>query len=561
MIQFLEITLYGDFIVKTLPHLFSPLPSKSNLFTTFYIFSFILSVTFSNNADARRPTEFSKHVKDLKQIIGDKNNNRLYGNQQTLVFGLKGDDKLFSRSGTFDFFSGGRGSDTYTLNGSSIAIIMDNSSAGKDTFSSKSMSWTETNRYETFFATFDKRHLVIISGKRSRIAKNGKFRAGAIFLDWKKKKNRIETLKFRDKTRSGGYLRRNIKRSRNWLGNVSYDELEGVSLGEKRQFKKDLKYLQKRERSLSRRRYSLTDNVIISRYESDKISSSNEGFGATMPSLEYKFSESKAIQLGSTFNTSKYFDASQMLGVSSQYSSDSQFLNYEELDGFMANLNYELNQNITANISWFTQPTDITDLSTQSTLVEGHAISMTYQGESFSLGLLAANELENSTVFGNLLERNWLKFHGGDSSKLGVKANYSPTDNVTLSAWYQYGVGDVELGFSPFLSQPEAIAAYGWGIMLESEDTLLFDGQWSIGITEPYALKRAKSYYSLPELLGESGYYVPLVSSAQEIDFTMNYEKQFKHFKMNTFVKYSQNPNKVADTHDTELLFQFSFPY
>jgi hypothetical protein len=515
----------------------------------------ILSSPCADNAEARITVT-------ADEVIGDKNNNRIVGRNDRVVYGLKGNDRLISCRRCTTMFIGGSGSDTYVVFARTQAIIMDNSARGTDTYKSSTMSWRSSGALRTYFATFDNRHFVAVSGNRA-IFSSGRIITGAMFVNWKYKAHEIERFTLRDGSRSGKWLRKNYRRTSNWIGDIPFSEIGelGFVSEDRRAFARGIRILVRRERRFSRSRYNVSDKIYLSAvdYQAGRL---DDGF-LSMPTLGYAMNDRATIEFGSTIGASRYFDARQMLSADGQYSSDSQFLNFAELDGLMVNAKYDIGPTLSANIVWFSQPLrDFNSSYGQSTLVKGQAISMSYRvGDDTTIGALATRERERGSVFGRSVGENWLRFKETTSTKVGVTAAYHPTDSIAVSAWSQYAVGDVELEFSPFLGKPEGVAAYGWGLTVEARDTIRFGDRISFGVNEPYGLQQGKARFAFAEFMGRKDGFIPMVSSARELDASVNYEMRVNKSTFSTFFTYSLNPNKIRGARDVELIFQLSVPY
>jgi hypothetical protein len=176
--------------------------------------------------------------------IGTNKKERLYGDSDTITFGLKGNDRLYGRYGTDEsILVGGKGHDRYYSANNAVITIADYGN-GKDRLFARNICFYCSS---SKVATYDNgRHLIF-----------GNTWTGAriVMLDWKKKSNRIEKIYLSDKNLSYNYVRKNLKRMEGYLGDLNRGSLRRWSVGmpSKRNTSSAIRYYKKKARSYERR--------------------------------------------------------------------------------------------------------------------------------------------------------------------------------------------------------------------------------------------------------------------------------------------------------------------
>ncbi|MCP5428473.1 MAG: hypothetical protein H6964_10500 [Chromatiaceae bacterium] len=513
---------------------------KKHLITLF-VFGFLCPVTLILYTACVE----AKVIKYAKEKVGNNGNNRLNGSNDTIVYGLKGNDKLYSCRNCEDTgLMGGEGNDYYrTYSRNSFSEIMDNG-GGNDRIASSLTFYRKSHRAQ--FATIDNRHLVAFN----------QYGTGFVVIDWKRSRNRIETFDFNDGEKSYSELKRDLK-TLDWLGNISFSRLEREGFEyTKRDIRQTINYYSRREKSLSRKRFALSDNLSMS--YSENLSDADY----SSPSLRYSYDGDNYVEFGSTYDVIDYFSSSHLLGIDNQFSYIDESMRYAEVDGFMIGMTYALSPHLTINtVSFFQPENNIDGVNSRNSLTSGESISIKYENEDYGFAALAAHEIEKGTLFANNINTKWFSIDSTSSLKLGLSAAYHFDDVTTFSGWVQYGIADSDLAFSPFLEEPTGLSAFGWGMQLSRKNIFADNDRLNFKVSEPYNIKRGTVLFTAPRMLGAEPYLIPLASPAKEIEYGINYSRQHEKYNFGAAINYIQNQNGVSGVNDTELFITMEIPY
>ncbi|MBF2079993.1 MAG: hypothetical protein IGR76_16110 [Synechococcales cyanobacterium T60_A2020_003] len=162
-------------------------------------------------------------VGELKEKTGTNQSDRLTGGNLNIVYGLKGEDTLISKSGSsLDNLSGtvlvgGSSGDVYKLGNRAITIILDNGGSKGDGAIAKGLG-----------LNFDSSYVAELEGKHL-VAGDTESGQGVLLLNWKQKQHRIENFILADGKLSYRQLKNNYKTYGNYLGNYTLAKIERLT--------------------------------------------------------------------------------------------------------------------------------------------------------------------------------------------------------------------------------------------------------------------------------------------------------------------------------------------
>lgn len=153
--------------------------------------------------------------------IGTLNNDQLMVLNNTIAYGLGGDDILSTSVGStgdstnnYSVLVGGLGNDQYNVANNSTAIILDHGNSPGDVIVATGIGFNSTT---TQIVEVDNRHLVTydtVSGQR------------LIILDWQASANTIESVQFANGTFTSDYIASNFRTNVGYLGNYTLEQAD-----------------------------------------------------------------------------------------------------------------------------------------------------------------------------------------------------------------------------------------------------------------------------------------------------------------------------------------------
>lgn len=154
----------------------------------------------------------------FKEKLGTIRNNRIKGRDLEILYGLQGNDRLSSRRGSATrdvatILVGGSGGDRYKAAKKSTTIVLENGGSTADILVAKGIGF---NRETSFVAEIDGRHLVASDTASGQ---------SVILLDWQAPSQQIGTFVLSGGRYSYGELATRVRNTENYLGNVSWAEL------------------------------------------------------------------------------------------------------------------------------------------------------------------------------------------------------------------------------------------------------------------------------------------------------------------------------------------------
>lgn len=396
-------------------------------------------------------------------IEGTNRSERLIGESDTIIFGLRGHDRLMGRSNDDDsIMVGGIGNDRYYAASRSIITIADSGGGSEILYARNICYYCNTTK----IATYD--------GGRHAVFGNTRTRARVVILDWRTTRNRIERVFLRDRRLTYSFVTRYLKRMDVYLGDLSQGALRRwtVYMPSTRDTRNAISYYQSKERLAQRRADRFKQG-----FSFEPLNSFNDvatvSLGSENQNLSYQYGEILDNEIDQDIDVYSRSTFDELSNLSALGKPKSNALSY----AFKYNDLFQLDF---ANYLTLANSNDLM-INSEDVLLHSYGLKGTFQlNKQFKI------------IVGRKIKKDGLGFNGRNSffnianiynSRITMNQigfSYDFTSNLNFSASYSEGVGELNVADNFFIKANNDIKlkSYGFDItkkqILSEDDALVF---------------------------------------------------------------------------------------
>ena len=420
--------------------------------------------------------------------IGTNRGDFMYGERDTISYGLKGRDYMIGGYGDDNsILVGGEGNDFYFTANNSLITISDSGRGGADRLFARNICFYCSS---TRVATYD--------GGKHLIFGNAVTGAKVVLINWKERLNRIEHVYLSDKRVTYNFVRRNLTRMYGYLGDLSKAGLRryGVDMPSKRKTSNAIKYYawknyihqNKANRFNQGFSYVPLDNL-------NKISTmsySNENHN-----ISYQYGQI----LGSEID--------QEIEVYSKSNFD-EYSNIYTLDNLKSNAfsyNYKYNDHFQLKFANHQILSDDNQLMMyeDESLIHKYGVKGTFQvSEQFRI--IAGHKIKKDRqgLNGNNSFFNLSNIKSSRTSMSQIGFSYDITANLNISSTYSQGDGELDIVENFYIKANDDLKLKSYGFDVSKKQLFTDKDSLKFSYSVPEYVYGGSASFIVPEFFGEA---------------------------------------------------------